>query len=119
MRLGPAMPGGRSFQSGKNGMGYLLTPSLGGIGGEAFKGRICDGAYGAPAAALPESSPDLHALGLADSVAVDPHTGDRRTYDARNRVRVVHDRESQLREVTTRSRDGLTIRLNFPERVAS
>ncbi len=32
-----------------------------------------DGAYGAPAAALPEASPDLQALALADSVAVDPH----------------------------------------------
>jgi glutamate/tyrosine decarboxylase-like PLP-dependent enzyme len=32
-----------------------------------------DGAYGAPAAGLPESSPDLRALSLADSVAVDPH----------------------------------------------
>ena len=32
-----------------------------------------DGAYGAPAAALPEASPDLKALALADSVAVDPH----------------------------------------------
>jgi len=32
-----------------------------------------DGAYGAPAAVLPESSPDLRALSLADSVAVDPH----------------------------------------------
>jgi glutamate/tyrosine decarboxylase-like PLP-dependent enzyme len=32
-----------------------------------------DGAYGAPAAALPEASADLVALGLADSVAIDPH----------------------------------------------
>ena len=32
-----------------------------------------DGAYGAPAAALPEADPDLKALALADSVAVDPH----------------------------------------------
>ena len=32
-----------------------------------------DGAYGAPAATLPESPEDLHALSLADSVAVDPH----------------------------------------------
>ena len=32
-----------------------------------------DGAYGAPAAALPESPDDLHALTLADSVAIDPH----------------------------------------------
>jgi glutamate/tyrosine decarboxylase-like PLP-dependent enzyme len=32
-----------------------------------------DGAYGAPAAALPEASPDLRALARADSVALDPH----------------------------------------------
>ena len=32
-----------------------------------------DGAYGAFAAALPTASPDLRALQLADSVAVDPH----------------------------------------------
>jgi glutamate/tyrosine decarboxylase-like PLP-dependent enzyme len=32
-----------------------------------------DGAYGAPAAALPEAPTDLKALALADSVALDPH----------------------------------------------
>src|SRR6185503_13083143 len=32
-----------------------------------------DGAYGAFAAALPESPADLRALALADSVALDPH----------------------------------------------
>lgn len=32
-----------------------------------------DGAYGAPAAALPGASPDLRGLALADSVAMDPH----------------------------------------------
>ncbi|MCI0436886.1 MAG: aminotransferase class V-fold PLP-dependent enzyme [Gemmatimonadetes bacterium] len=32
-----------------------------------------DGAYGAPAAALPEADADLKALALADSVAIDPH----------------------------------------------
>lgn len=32
-----------------------------------------DGAYGAPAAALPEASEDLKALALADSLAMDPH----------------------------------------------
>jgi glutamate/tyrosine decarboxylase-like PLP-dependent enzyme len=32
-----------------------------------------DGAYGAPAAALPGSDPDLQALGEADSIALDPH----------------------------------------------
>jgi glutamate/tyrosine decarboxylase-like PLP-dependent enzyme len=32
-----------------------------------------DGAYGAPAASLPEAPAALHALGEADSVALDPH----------------------------------------------
>jgi aromatic-L-amino-acid decarboxylase len=32
-----------------------------------------DGAYGAPAAALPEAPDELHALNLADSIAIDPH----------------------------------------------
>jgi len=32
-----------------------------------------DGAYGAPAAIVPETDADLHALALADSVAIDPH----------------------------------------------
>jgi aromatic-L-amino-acid/L-tryptophan decarboxylase len=32
-----------------------------------------DGAYGAPAAVLPDAPDDLHALALADSLAVDPH----------------------------------------------
>ncbi len=32
-----------------------------------------DGAYGAPAAVLPDASDDLRALAVADSVAVDPH----------------------------------------------
>jgi aromatic-L-amino-acid/L-tryptophan decarboxylase len=32
-----------------------------------------DGAYGAPAAVLPDAPDDLRALALADSVAVDPH----------------------------------------------
>ena len=32
-----------------------------------------DGAYGAPAACLPDAPDDLHALAEADSVAVDPH----------------------------------------------
>ena len=32
-----------------------------------------DGAYGAPAAALPEAPPELKGLALADSIALDPH----------------------------------------------
>lgn len=50
--------------------------SLGGIAGVCRRHDVwfhVDGAYGAPAAVLPEASPDLKALALADSVAVDPH----------------------------------------------
>jgi len=32
-----------------------------------------DGAYGAPAAVLPEAPVELHSLNLADSIAIDPH----------------------------------------------
>lgn len=32
-----------------------------------------DGAYGAPAAILPEAHPDMKAMALADSIATDPH----------------------------------------------
>ena len=46
-------------------------------------------------------------------VVNDPQTGDRRAYDARNRVRVVYDAGANLREVSTRSRDGLFVRINF------
>jgi hypothetical protein len=49
-------------------------------------------------------------------VVTDRETGDRRAYDARHKVRVVYDREAKLREVSSRSRDGLFIRVNFPER---
>ncbi len=45
-------------------------------------------------------------------VAVDERSGDRRAYDARRKVRVVYDRLAHLREVTTRSRDGLYVRIN-------
>jgi len=44
-------------------------------------------------------------------VWVDAQTGDRRTFDAKTRVRVVYDREARLREVTTRGRDGQFVRL--------
>jgi hypothetical protein len=44
-------------------------------------------------------------------VQVDGETGDRRTYDARTKVRVVYDREARLREITTRGRDGIYVRL--------
>jgi len=44
-------------------------------------------------------------------IAVDPETGDRRTYDPRSRVRVIYDRSARLREVVTRGRDGLFVRL--------
>lgn len=47
------LPGGNVFISGKNGEGYLLNNSLGGIGGEIFKSHICGGAYGAAALSPP------------------------------------------------------------------
>ncbi len=46
-------------------------------------------------------------------IVSDPETGDRRTYDARNRVRVVYDAAANLREISTRSKDGLFVRINF------
>jgi hypothetical protein len=45
-------------------------------------------------------------------VETDRKTGDRRAYDARRKIRVVYDRLARLREVTTRSRDGLYVRVN-------
>lgn len=52
-------------------------------------------------------------------VEQDGKTGDKRSYDAKHKVRVVYDRAAKLREIQTRSRDGLYIRVNFPDRVAS
>jgi len=66
------LPGGRVLQSGKNGLGYLLTPGLGGIGGEAFKQRICGGAYGAPAVSAP-----FVLMPCTDSLVAVRITGDR------------------------------------------
>jgi hypothetical protein len=45
----------------------------------------------------------------------DPETGDRRTYDARNGVRVVYDADAKLREISTRNHDGLFVRINFTD----
>ncbi len=47
-------------------------------------------------------------------VRADRQTGDRRVFDAKHNVRVIYDREAQLREVNTRSREGLHVRINFP-----
>jgi outer membrane protein assembly factor BamB len=51
--IGPTLlPGGLLFQSGKEGVGYLLRRGhLGGIGGELFSAQVCDGggAFGATA----------------------------------------------------------------------
>jgi len=42
--------GGRVFQIGKDGVGYLLSHALGGIGGEQFRQPVCgSGAFGADA----------------------------------------------------------------------
>jgi polyvinyl alcohol dehydrogenase (cytochrome) len=46
--------GGRVFQIGKDGVGYLLGNRLGGIGGELFSQRVCtSGAFGAAAFRAP------------------------------------------------------------------
>ena len=47
-------------------------------------------------------------------ISVDQETGDRRAYDHTRNVKVIYDRLMKLREVTSQSRDGLTIRVNFP-----
>jgi len=63
-------------------VGAAGTVSTGAIDPLAAIAELCrdeqlwfhvDGAYGAPVAVLPEADPDLKALALADSVAVDPH----------------------------------------------
>jgi hypothetical protein len=46
--------GGRVLQIGKNGVGYLLSHGLGGVGGEQFSRRVCGGgAFGAAAFRAP------------------------------------------------------------------
>jgi hypothetical protein len=50
-------------------------------------------------------------------VDVDPQNGDKRTYDAKRGIRAIYDKKAKLREVTTQTRDGLYIRVNFPERL--
>ena len=50
-------------------------------------------------------------------VGVDPQNGDKRTYDAKRGIRAIYDKKAKLREVTTQTRDGLYIRVNFPERL--
>ena len=47
-------------------------------------------------------------------ITTDSETGDRRAYDQSRGVKVIYDRLMNLREVTSQSRDGLTIRVNFP-----
>ena len=44
----------------------------------------------------------------------DPDTGDKRTWDNKNKVKVIYDREMHLREITSRTREGLHVRVNFP-----
>ncbi len=48
-------------------------------------------------------------------VVHDPETGDRRTYDARNKVSLIYDAAEKLREISKRSNDGLYVRINFAE----
>ncbi|TMK41254.1 MAG: hypothetical protein E6G56_05160 [Actinobacteria bacterium] len=45
------LPGGRVFQSGKNGVGYVIGRRMGGIGRQQFSRHICGSAFGAPALA--------------------------------------------------------------------
>jgi hypothetical protein len=46
--------GGRVFQIGKDGVGYLLPNALGGIGGQQFSAQVCSGrAFGADAFRAP------------------------------------------------------------------
>ena len=52
-------------------------------------------------------------------VQSDRETGDRRVFDAKNNVRVIYDGSANLREVNTRSREGLHVRINFPSAKAS
>jgi len=44
----------------------------------------------------------------------DKETGDKRTWDNKNKVKVIYDREMHLREITSRTREGLHVRVNFP-----
>ena len=44
------LPGGRIFQIGKEGVGYLLSAShLGGVGGQLFSAKVCNSAFGGTA----------------------------------------------------------------------
>lgn len=52
-------------------------------------------------------------------VRKDKETGDKCVFDAKNNVRVIYDREAHVREVNTRSREGLHVRINFPNAKAS
>lgn len=45
----------------------------------------------------------------------DGSSGDRKTYSRKHGVRAVYDRQARLREVTMSGRDGLMIRVNFPD----
>jgi len=45
---------------------------------------------------------------------IDRQTGDTRVFDAKHDVRIIYDGDAQLREVNTRSREGLHVRINFP-----
>lgn len=47
-------------------------------------------------------------------VRTDVENGDKRVFDQKHNVRVIYDRDAQLREVNTRSREGLHVRVNFP-----
>jgi hypothetical protein len=48
-------------------------------------------------------------------VRTDGETGDKRVFDGKHNVRVIYDRDAHVREVNTRSREGLHVRINFPK----
>jgi len=73
--MSPApLAAGRVFQGGKDGVGYLLRPGLGGVGGEAYRQHICAGAYGGAAVAGP-----LVLVPCLDALVALRVTGDRFT----------------------------------------
>lgn len=63
------LPGGRVFQLGKSGIGYLLnTAALGGIGGQLAAHRVCNATNGAAFATLAYASGTVFA-GCSDGLA--------------------------------------------------
>jgi hypothetical protein len=73
--------GGRVLQVGKDGIGNLLVAGLGGVGGQQFADRLCDGgAFGAPAFSAPLAivpcGDSLHALRIETGRFTEAWTSD-------------------------------------------